>query len=1784
MNLFEKSLLKATVSMYCKWVCVFFLLGWGQSVFAQNKLSAKVNQAKALNPVSNYKVFSQPLAAARLASDTVFLEGASVYRFSLDAAELNRLSEEKKPYLEISLPLTLTQNIELELVPHTIFAPSFKVTDSKGQVLSPRNLGVFYQGIVKGDENSVVSISIINGEIAGIISQKTGNWNLGKEGNSSNYIFFNERDVKNKPIFNCTVQEPDVKAMGQNLIKSQASLPNVACGSVEIYIEADNALYQAQGSSSTKTVSYVNSLFSKVATLYTNEGLSVVISQIKVWDTADPYVGYNSTSSILSAFRTTLGTNFNGRLAHFLSGRGLGGGIAYLNVLCEKSYAHGVSGSLSSTIVDLPTYSWNVVVVTHEIGHNFGSPHTQSCSWPGGAIDNCYTTEGGCPPGPAPTNGGTIMSYCHLVPSIGINFSNGFGPLPGDLIRNYTQACLGSAVPPSNLTVSEIYATHALATWTHTSGIYTVEYKASSANTWISAGSNGNKNRFLTSLTANTTYDWRVNANCSGFSTGTFTTNSTPAPPIYCTPTFTDGCTYGILMTSVQLGGTTLSSSSGCSSGGYTYFTSPVKSLALGQSNSFIINLEGYYNAAQVAIWIDLNKNGTFETTEKLFTTSSGQTQAITGSVTIPVTTLLGSTRMRIIVNYSTPPTNPCGAYNYGEAEDYNVNIVCPTISQYTVTGGGSYCAGGIGLVIGLNGSQAGLNYQLKRDGSNVGSVVAGTGAAISFGNQTIAGTYTVEAVTPFNSCTSTNMTGSVNVTINPTPTLRSGEVSHLTTCGVTNGSIAFTTTNLPNGSYLLSYTGTGSPKTVTVASNTFVLNGLAAGTYGNFSITNNGCTGTDATSKTLNPPLIPTLLVGTATNPTTCGGSEGSVAFTTNLPDGNYWLSYTGAGSPKTITVTSNAFVLSGLTVGVYSNFSITNNNCTGTDATSKTLHPPLTPTLLVGTATNPTTCGGNEGSIAFTTTNLPNGSYWLSYTGAGSPKMVTVASNAFVLTGLPVGFYGNFSITNNGCSGTDATSKTLNPPLTPTLLAGTVTNPTTCGGNEGSIAFATTNLPDGSYSLSYTGTGSPKTVTVASNAFVLSGLPVGVYGNFSITNNGCVGINATSKILNPPLTPTLLAGTVTNPTTCGGNEGSIAFATNLPNGSYSLSYTGTGSPKTITVASNAFVLSGLGAGTYSNFSITNNGCTGTDATPKTLTPPATPTLAAGTATNPTTCGGSEGSISFTTTNLLNGSYSLTYTGTGSPKTITVASNAFVLSGLTAGTYSNFSITNNGCTGSDATSKTLTPPASPTLSAGVATNPTTCTGSNGSIGFTTSNLPNGNYVLSYTGTGSPKTITVASNGFTLAGLSAGVYSNFSITNNGCTGTDITSKTLTAPLAPTLIAGTATNPTTCGGTEGSISFSTNLPNGTYTLTYTGTGSPKTVTVASNSFILGGLAAGTYSDFSITNNGCTGFDASSKTLNPPVSPNAGTITGTLTICVGTTTTLASNGVSGGVWSSSIPSVASINPTTGIATGLVAGSTIVTYTVTANGCTSSTTATLTVAPSTIGGSVSGGTLVCAGSNTVNLNLTGHTGTVLNWQASLTADFASSINVVNTTTNLTVTNLSQTTYFRAIVKNGICNVANSSSAVITVNPLPVVNITGGTTIPVGGTTTLAPTTGGVWVSNNTAKATVTNAGLVTGVAAGTANFTFTQTSTGCSNTTNAVTVTGTNPCNQAITLVSPTDDYGSGTVTKQTNLSINASNKISGTGTTVTYQSGSSVTLGPGFKADSGTVFKTQIGGCN
>ena len=91
-----------------------------------------------------------------------------------------------------------------------------------------------------------------------------------------------------------------------------------------------------------------------------------------------------------------------------------------------------------------------------------------------------------------------------------------------------------------------------------------------------------------------------------------------------------------------------------------------------------------------------------------------------------------------------------------------------PAPATYIVTGGGSYCAGGAGVEVGLDGSETGVNYSLYNGSAISGDVVAGTGASISFGMRS-AGTYSVVAANSTTSC-QTEMVGNANISVSALP------------------------------------------------------------------------------------------------------------------------------------------------------------------------------------------------------------------------------------------------------------------------------------------------------------------------------------------------------------------------------------------------------------------------------------------------------------------------------------------------------------------------------------------------------------------------------------------------------------------------------------------------------------------------------------------------------------------------------------------------------------------------------------------------------------------------------------------------------------------------------------------------------------------------------------------------------------------------------------------------------------------------------------------------------
>ena len=150
--------------------------------------------------------------------------------------------------------------------------------------------------------------------------------------------------------------------------------------------------------------------------------------------------------------------------------------------------------------------------------------------------------------------------------------------------------------------------------------------------------------------------------------------------------------------------------------------------------------------------------------------------------------------------NIQITPSNGCGN---GTTQILNV-IVSPLPTLFNVTGSGSYCAGGMGIMIGLSNSTSGVTYQLKNGLINIGNSVSGTGSSISFGNQTL-GTYTVIATNITTSC-STIMSGNAIVTVNTLPATPTASVTLQPTCTVATGTITITAPTAVGMTYSINY------------------------------------------------------------------------------------------------------------------------------------------------------------------------------------------------------------------------------------------------------------------------------------------------------------------------------------------------------------------------------------------------------------------------------------------------------------------------------------------------------------------------------------------------------------------------------------------------------------------------------------------------------------------------------------------------------------------------------------------------------------------------------------------------------------------------------------------------------------------------------------------------------------------------------------------------------------------------------------------------------------------
>lgn len=411
----------------------------------QEKFAARGEQKITANLLQPDAIYKSALVS-KAVSKSIFVQ--------LNPETSVTLAKKNPDVLSLSIPNENGETWVLDLISSQETFRNTSVVLASGKEFNMQETGAaYYRGVIRGQETeSLASISIFNNQVSGTIATKNGNTVIGKLTDGDIHIVYNDRDLLKKNPFSCTTADAPLTNEEKMLYTGDdIGLPNfpvVSNNCVDLYYETEFDMFQTLGNNAANVRNFVTALHNQVASIYLNEGIRTPLSEIRVWDINDPYNGTN-TATLLTQFQANTAA-INGDLGQLLTFRAVGGGrAAGFAGICAANVDNSLSVSgIDNGFQNVPVYSWSVMVVTHEFGHTFGSRHTHACVWNGNntAIDGCSgATEGGCALPGNPANGGTIMSYCHQQ-TVGINFLNGFGQQPGDVIRNRvnTGGCLAA--------------------------------------------------------------------------------------------------------------------------------------------------------------------------------------------------------------------------------------------------------------------------------------------------------------------------------------------------------------------------------------------------------------------------------------------------------------------------------------------------------------------------------------------------------------------------------------------------------------------------------------------------------------------------------------------------------------------------------------------------------------------------------------------------------------------------------------------------------------------------------------------------------------------------------------------------------------------------------------------------------------------------------------------------------------------------------------------------------------------------------------------------------------------------------------------------------------------------------------------------------------------------------------------------------------------------------------------------------------------------------------------
>ena len=453
---------------------------------------------------------------------------------------LSVLKEQADKPNTIKIPLGDNKHIELDLVQQTIFTADFKITEqgTKKEQLFSFERPLTYIGKVIDHQQSLAGICFFNNRLTGVFAFEGANYNLElleAVADGDLYILYEEQAVEDGWTFNCNVDND--AHLNPTLLPSTA-IRNTKTASTEpvpFYIECDYQMYLEHGSTQ-NAANFITGLFNVVAGIFNSAGITIQISEIMVWTTADAYdaINANGTTSreVLKRFECQRKDGYGGRIAHLITTNSNFGGSANKGN-CDNSPVYtkgiyGVTNADNNYSPDLIISSRSVYVLAHEFGHQFSACHTHDCVWNGNntPIDCCGAIRGQATctcNAPLPATPGTIMSYCFSLAN-GVDLSLGFHPQVISTMNDFVTNCLSPTftvecqqTSPDNLTAFLLSPTSVRLQTNIEEEYYSWRWRRVDSNTWLKPpeGSSRINHYTLTNLVAGADYEFIVALRCN---------------------------------------------------------------------------------------------------------------------------------------------------------------------------------------------------------------------------------------------------------------------------------------------------------------------------------------------------------------------------------------------------------------------------------------------------------------------------------------------------------------------------------------------------------------------------------------------------------------------------------------------------------------------------------------------------------------------------------------------------------------------------------------------------------------------------------------------------------------------------------------------------------------------------------------------------------------------------------------------------------------------------------------------------------------------------------------------------------------------------------------------------------------------------------------------------------------------------------------------------------------------------------------------------------------------